>query len=481
MRRAWSRRENSVARPGNSNSLSAAINVDDNSNLTRKGVTAIILRSATIFLESPKCTDTLLHWRKEVQNKKVEKCLRSRPFVNRLVNDIRRERGCVGMLFELSKALMNIDHSEIRACGHATSLSLLLPVALKPRPLDDFIEDKHSNDPRILVIDLCPFLLRQLRLQGMRKNVLPQYISENLLQMLLQVWRHLREDTMPPTEVPTLLTSLQELVNEWITIPSSALAKAEMNVSQALNIIQMFTRRALELSPQAVCLEQYHMVRRNLSQLQKRMQVESSQWSKLLVLPLHSPLPGPIIKPKAELATEADQVLSATASSASLFSTLQGWVKIAPGRIRPWSADFKHGPRDWKKNSSPEALQSELSLKTSLKPLARESYSSIPSPTDKEERLTLFTAKKKRQESATKIQRMFRNYVERRKLRKEREKEMEIARLKKEIKMQRLNAMLEDLRHMRSLVMPPEVQIVDANENKEATNSLQEDEGSLYF
>ncbi|GAQ78619.1 hypothetical protein KFL_000160220 [Klebsormidium nitens] len=305
------RRRGTIREPASVLEVLGDENGDGNeSNLTQQGVATIIMHAAMLFLDTPRCLEQLLHWRKEVSKPKIGVCLAKTPFIARLLH----------------------------------------------------------------------LIMEETRLYGVGSNQLPPHVGENLADMLVQVWQHMTPQTMSEDEVEAMMVAVERVAKQWHEAPTSVLVASSPHLPRMLHTIQLYTKRALELSIKVLESPAYKTARLRLQELQARIQVEVGAWSRLAAAPLHSALPGPL----KTIRVPPDAVQRP--STASVAAPLANWVKVGPGRVRPWSAQLQLAspkarlPLPWKGEG---AKHPKASLEQTLKPLAPEFLASRPARSDK--------------------------------------------------------------------------------------------------
>ena len=148
----------------------------------------------------PYKAESLLHWKHDVERREVRSALQRPKFVRKLVDRIMQEKGCVVMLFETSKAILNVPKiRDMSRRNRATSVILTHAISYLERK-DGVLADRLTgqvsmqDDPRVLVLELLRFLVKQIKVFALERTTHgdrpePHYV-ENMLEMLSCSWMY---------------------------------------------------------------------------------------------------------------------------------------------------------------------------------------------------------------------------------------------------------------------------------------------------
>eukprot|EP00854_Cymbomonas_tetramitiformis_P012375 gene12375-14618_t len=249
-----------------------------------------ILKKSLFFVETSDNSQSLLHWAEEIQRAKLTRFLMNPKFIKRTIEKVKRVRGCVQTLLETIKGILNVDYSKKRQLGTVSALQVVLPSVLTVNP-DELYCDELGNvdqvdDPRYVLPELSVFLLGQLTVMGIGTGVqMPSYVQENMVDVMSQLWKNMREETMACEEIPAVMDSSHSLLMTWSRhAPEASMRRLFTGktrstqlsdckyVMQGLTCIQGLVRRVLELYPNVIGYPKYGEIRYELQRLQKRLQ-----------------------------------------------------------------------------------------------------------------------------------------------------------------------------------------------------------------
>ena len=90
------------------------------------GLVEYVYQKAILLLEDVARANSMFTWLSTVTHPRLEKEFKSIKFIKLVVLEIMKEKGCVGPLQELSKAVMSVDFSDMKARGRYLPLEAFL-------------------------------------------------------------------------------------------------------------------------------------------------------------------------------------------------------------------------------------------------------------------------------------------------------------------------------------------------------------------